>query len=90
MELLSRLAKSRVAPDLYVVTPFVVVAQNLRRLILQTGALGPLVQDHEEWTRERRACRLQRLLHDDEFQVVPLRFAEAQVGVGEGTALAGD
>lgn len=52
VELLARLTKARVAPDLYVVTPFRVVAQNLRRLILETGALGALVDDHEAWTRE--------------------------------------
>jgi hypothetical protein len=37
--LLRRLAAAGVEPDLYVVTPFVIVAERLRRLVLESGVL---------------------------------------------------
>jgi hypothetical protein len=40
-------------PDLYIVTPFVVVQDNLRRLIAESGILGGVVQDVTAWLRER-------------------------------------
>lgn len=41
--LLADLVKARVTLDLYVVTPFVVVAEGLRRLAVETGVLASAV-----------------------------------------------
>lgn len=51
--LLARLVAARVELDLYIVTPFVAVADGLRRRIVETGVLGPAVADAVAWVRER-------------------------------------
>jgi hypothetical protein len=53
IDLLRKLAAAGVALDLYVVTPFVAVADGLRALIVETGVLGGVVDDVRAWTRER-------------------------------------
>jgi len=42
-----------ITPDLYIVTPFVTVAENLRRMFLQTGVLNNYVADPAAWVYER-------------------------------------
>lgn len=40
-------------PDLYIVTPFVVVAENLRRLVRESSVLAGWTDDPHRWTQER-------------------------------------
>lgn len=51
--LLTALRSAGVVPDLYVVTPFVVVKDNLRRLLLESGLLSGWVDSPEQWVRDR-------------------------------------
>ena len=51
--MLGQLAQARVSPDLYVITPFVIVADGLRRTIRQTGVLQKWVDDERRWINER-------------------------------------
>jgi len=51
--LLRKLAQGDVSPNLYIVTPFVVVQQNLRQLIRDSGVLHNWVADQSGWLRER-------------------------------------
>jgi hypothetical protein len=53
LELLRRLAAAGVVPDLYVVTPFVVVADRLRTLVRESGVLAEWTEDPSGWTYER-------------------------------------
>lgn len=53
IDLLGELVAAGVTLDLYVVTPFVAVAEGLRRLIIETGVLEGVVDDVRAWTRER-------------------------------------
>lgn len=53
LKLLRRLAESRTAPDLYIVTPFVVVQDNLRRLIVDSRVLDGVVESPSHWVRDR-------------------------------------
>ncbi len=53
LELLRRLAKESVTPDLYIVTPFVTVAENLRKLIQDCGVLTAWTRDTWAWLNER-------------------------------------
>lgn len=41
------------APDLYIITPFVVIQTNLRRLIRQSGVLVKWGVANENWVNER-------------------------------------
>jgi len=53
VELLRRLAEARVDPDLYVISPFVVVAENLRRTIRESKILSGWIEDPGAWPTER-------------------------------------
>lgn len=41
------------APDLYIVTPFVIVAENLRRVVRESGLLTNWMDDPGKWVSER-------------------------------------
>ncbi|MFD0894725.1 hypothetical protein KBB96_05090 [Luteolibacter ambystomatis] len=49
ISLLRRLRSMRVPPDLYVVTPFVIVQDRLRSLIAQSGVLNGWANDANAW-----------------------------------------
>jgi hypothetical protein len=51
--LLRKLANANVRPDLYVVTPFVIVQDRLREAILRSGVLDSWVADPPDWVRQR-------------------------------------
>jgi hypothetical protein len=51
--LLRRLAEEKVNPDLYIVTPFVIVADNLRKLVRESGILTEWTEESGRWTAER-------------------------------------
>jgi len=53
LELLKRLAAGNITPDLYIVTPFVTVAENLRKLIQESGILNAWTKDTWSWLNER-------------------------------------
>lgn len=59
LRLLSQLVAERVGfenrqgPDIYLVTPFVVVAENLRRLVIEAGLAETWGGNSREWSRER-------------------------------------
>ena len=55
LKLLSQLAKARVPPELYIVTPFVIVAERLRQVVRQSGLLEGwiLEKDAWKWTADR-------------------------------------
>lgn len=53
LDLLRRLAAADIEPDLYIVSPFLLVAQNLRALIRESQLLSPWIQDLRAWTNER-------------------------------------
>jgi hypothetical protein len=54
VELLRRLSKAGVNPDLYIVTPFVMVAENLRRVVRESRVLeGWTNRSPWQWTSER-------------------------------------
>ena len=48
------LGKFKVVPDLYIITPFVVVAEQLRSLVRESGILeGWIEEDAQRWTSQR-------------------------------------
>lgn len=53
VRLLGRLAQERACSDLYVITPFVIVADRLRGLIRETGVLKNWIADDWRWINER-------------------------------------
>lgn len=53
IEKLGQLRRGGVDPEIYVVTPFVVVQDNLRKEILASGVLRGWVSDPEAWVYER-------------------------------------
>lgn len=56
LDLLNRLKAANTPADLYIVTPFVMVAENLRALIRESSVLSAWTHSDEErreWTRER-------------------------------------
>lgn len=53
VDLLRKLANANVRPDLYVVTPFVLVQDRLREVILKSGVLDNWVNDPRDWVRQR-------------------------------------
>lgn len=53
MDILWRLRNKGIAPALYIVTPFVIVADNLRKLILDSGVLQDWVENAAVWIHER-------------------------------------
>jgi len=52
IEMLQKLRGSGEAPDLYVVTPFVIVQDNLRQELVRSGALDDWVEKPSQWVRE--------------------------------------
>jgi hypothetical protein len=53
LTLLRRLAEAGIVPDLYIVTPFVIVADNLRKLVRESGVLTEWTDDSWKWTSDR-------------------------------------
>ena len=53
VRLLDRLAQARASSDLYVVTPFLVVAEGLRLIIRKSGVLRGWVDEERRWLNER-------------------------------------
>lgn len=53
VRMLRKLAEARASSDLYVISPFVIVAEGLRRIIRQTGVLQSWVDDGSRWINER-------------------------------------
>jgi hypothetical protein len=55
VEMLTRLRNAKVEPDLYIVTPFVIVADRLRKAVRDSGVLTGWMDDNEQWrwTTER-------------------------------------
>jgi len=54
LRLLRQIAEARVEPNLYIVTPFVMVADRLRQIVRESGVLNGLVgEDVWRWTNER-------------------------------------
>ncbi|PZR23743.1 MAG: hypothetical protein DI535_23310 [Citrobacter freundii] len=53
MKMLQKMRQAGVMPDLYIVTPFVIVANNLRMLIRDSGILQDWVENVESWPYER-------------------------------------
>lgn len=54
LSLLRQLAQARVKPDLYIITPFVIVADHLRQAVCEDGVLqGWVDEDDWRWTNER-------------------------------------
>jgi ABC-type branched-subunit amino acid transport system ATPase component len=51
--LLRRLADVGISPDLFLVTPFVVVADNLRRLVREDALTARWTEDSRAWARDR-------------------------------------
>lgn len=51
--MVERVVAAGVTPDIYLVTPFVVVADGLRRMIRESPALRASVPDIDLWARER-------------------------------------
>jgi AAA domain len=53
IELLQKIASAGLKPDIYIVTPFVIVQDNLRQLIESSNVLSAWTQEAWAWTRER-------------------------------------
>ena len=53
IKLLRQMAHAGVNPDLYIITPFVVVQDNLRKVIRDSGALNGWTDDPWKWTGDR-------------------------------------
>ena len=54
LRLLRQMAQARVKPDLYIITPFVIVADRLRQTMPESGVLkGWADEDDWQWTNER-------------------------------------
>ena len=53
LRLLRRLAAAEMVPDLYIVTPFVMVADQLRRKVGESGVLTGWTDNPRRWTSER-------------------------------------
>ncbi|MBS1663748.1 MAG: hypothetical protein JST68_22075 [Bacteroidetes bacterium] len=51
--LLRQLRAEKVVPDIYIVTPFVIVADNLRKVIRDSGILTGWVENEMTWPYER-------------------------------------
>lgn len=50
---LQKIKTAGIEPDLYIISPFLIVAENLRKLIEESGVLKGWVEDSFLWTRER-------------------------------------
>lgn len=50
IELLEKLANARLEPDFYVLTPFVIVADRLRKLIEESGVWSAWMEEQTKWS----------------------------------------
>jgi hypothetical protein len=53
LEMLEDMVEAGITPDLYLVTPFVVVADGLRRMIRESAVLRAALPDIDNWVRNR-------------------------------------
>lgn len=53
LDMLRQFRTAGIAPNLYIVTPFVIVADGLRKLIRDSGILNGWVDDEDKWPKER-------------------------------------
>jgi AAA domain len=54
VEILRQMAKANIgSPNIYIITPFVIVQDNLRKLIRQSGVLNAWTDEPWEWANER-------------------------------------
>lgn len=53
MDMLRRIKHADIKPDLYIITPFLIVAENLRKLILESRVLENWVENPSLWPYER-------------------------------------
>jgi hypothetical protein len=53
LALLRRLAGAEVVPDIYLITPFVIVAENLRKLVYHSSLLANWITEPGLWVSER-------------------------------------
>lgn len=53
LQLLTRLQKASVQPDLYIITPFVIVADHLKNLLLRSNLLNAWTDNPFEWVNAR-------------------------------------
>jgi hypothetical protein len=53
LELLKALCGLNESPDLYIITPFVIVQENLRRIVQQSGLLDAWTDDPRAWAYSR-------------------------------------
>ena len=53
LALLQRLAAAEVNPDLYIVAPFVIVVDSLRKLVRESNLITKWTDDPRSWTSER-------------------------------------
>jgi hypothetical protein len=53
VRMLQRMAQAGINPDLYIITPFVIVRDNLRKVIHDSGVLNRWTDNPWAWTRER-------------------------------------
>ena len=54
LSLLRQMAQANVKPDLYIITPFVIVVDRIRQTVRESGVLKDWVdQDNWRWTSER-------------------------------------
>ncbi len=54
LRLLRQLAQAAATPDLYIITPFVIVAEHLRQIVRESGVLnGWVSEDDWRWTYDR-------------------------------------
>lgn len=53
LELLRKIKSAGLKPDIYIITPFVIVAENIRSLITDSGILTGWVENNYSWCFER-------------------------------------
>jgi hypothetical protein len=53
VQLLQQMAQRGINPDLYIITPFRIVQDNLRRVIRDSGVLNGCTDDLRAWTEDR-------------------------------------
>lgn len=52
LEMFRKLAEASIAPNLYIVSPFRIVEENLSQLLLNSGVLASMIKDPGKWVRE--------------------------------------
>jgi hypothetical protein len=53
LQLLQKIKGAGISPDLYIISPFLIVAENLRKLIINSGILNGWVENPHLWPSER-------------------------------------